>query len=108
MSQPYQPLPPLPPGYEPVLDHDGNWTGGVAHIATGEAVSISLLCEVCGSEGRVLRQHVTKPYEEVDHGECPECKGAGVVEVEAQPVEMGDGLCPECGTMYCKHTSGRT
>jgi hypothetical protein len=58
-------------------------------------------CEVCGSEGRIYRQHVTNPYEEVDHGECPECRGSGMMEVEMQPVEMRDRIAPSRGC--CPH-----
>ena len=49
-----------------------------------------VLCEVCGSEGRIYRQHVVNPYDEVDCGECPECSGTGMMEVETQPVELDD------------------
>jgi DnaJ-class molecular chaperone len=56
----------------------------------------TILCETCGSEGRIYRQHVTNPYEECDHGECPDCRGTGKVEIEVCPVAMtepSNGLC---------------
>jgi hypothetical protein len=56
-----------------------------------------VLCETCGSEGRIYRGL----YEdERDCGPCPACEGTGgegeIVEVE--PIEMEDlSDCPHCG-----------
>lgn len=61
-------------------------------------------CEVCDSEGRIYRQHVINPYEEVDHGECQECHGTGMTEVETQPVEMHN-VCAEMRAC-CEHCGG--
>lgn len=58
----------------------------------------TVLCETCGSEGRIYRQHVTNPYDEADHGECPDCRGNGLVEVEVLSVEMD-----EPSNRLCKH-----
>jgi hypothetical protein len=48
----------------------------------------AVLCETCGSEGRIYRQHACNPYEEADHGECPECRGTGLALIEVCPVDM--------------------
>lgn len=57
-----------------------------------------VLCEACGSEGRVLRGQ----YEdERDYGPCPYCEGTGGEIIETQPIEMVDldkmsGTNPRC------------
>lgn len=58
-------------------------------------------CEVCGTEGRIYRQHVTNPYDEVDHGVCPECLGTCMMAVETQPVGMCERIAPSRGC--CSH-----
>jgi hypothetical protein len=45
-------------------------------------------CEVCQTEGRILTNDGGP--DDVDHGVCPECNGARVVEVETQSVTMED------------------
>jgi len=47
-------------------------------------------CEVCGTEGRIIRQHVINPYDEVDCGVCPACGGAGDALVMTEAVTMDD------------------
>ena len=46
-----------------------------------------VLCEACGSEGRIYRGQ----YEdERDCGPCPVCDGTGGEIIETQPIEMED------------------
>lgn len=47
-----------------------------------------VLCDACGSEGRVLRSN-GGPYD-IDCGECPECRGVGSVIIETQSIEISD------------------
>ena len=47
----------------------------------------TVLCEVCGSEGRIYRG---LHEDERDCGECPACKGDGLAEVEVEPVTLDD------------------
>jgi hypothetical protein len=48
---------------------------------------IDALCEECGSEGRIYRGQ----YEdERDCGECPACKGRGVVLLPTKPITEED------------------
>lgn len=57
-----------------------------------------VLCEACGSEGRIIVR--TIGYEpgcghphmwgERDDGECPWCEGTGGEIVETQPIELAD------------------
>jgi hypothetical protein len=49
--------------------------------------TILVLCEACGSEGRVF---VGSYEDERDVGECPVCHGTGREEVESEPIEMED------------------
>lgn len=56
-----------------------------------------VLCEACGSEGRIcVRSVVYEPgcghphWGESDAGECPVCRGAGEVEIEAEPIDLED------------------
>lgn len=51
---------------------------------------ILVLCEACGSEGRILTSD-GGPYD-TDNGECPICKGRGDLFVECEPITMED-LC---------------
>jgi hypothetical protein len=46
-------------------------------------------CEHCGTEGRIFRGHPNDPHPH-DAGPCPVCGGAGVVEIENEPIEMDD------------------
>lgn len=46
-----------------------------------------VLCECCGSEGRIYRGR----YEdERDCGQCPACKGTGYEVIETEPIELED------------------
>lgn len=54
-------------------------------------------CEACDGEGRDIRTgwvyepgcgHAHKG--EVDRGPCPECNGAGAVEIQVEQIEMTD------------------
>jgi Zn finger protein HypA/HybF involved in hydrogenase expression len=46
-----------------------------------------ILCETCGSEGRIIRGQ----YEdERDCGPCPACDGTGLEVVETEPIQMTD------------------
>ena len=45
-------------------------------------------CETCHGEGRILTSDGGP--DDKDHGACPECNGAGRVEVEVQPVALED------------------
>jgi hypothetical protein len=47
----------------------------------------TVLCETCGSEGRIYRGLYD---DERDCGECPACKGTGLEEVEVEPVTLDD------------------
>lgn len=47
-----------------------------------------VLCEACGSEGRILI--CDGGPDERDHGECPACNGTGRELVEVEPIEMDD------------------
>lgn len=44
-----------------------------------------VLCEACGSEGRVLTGHPNDPHPH-DAGPCPHCNGAGLAVIETEPV----------------------
>lgn len=55
-----------------------------------------VLCETCGSEGRLyydggvrLMWYGLEPVE-IDGGECPECEGSGQLLVEVFPIELED------------------
>ena len=50
--------------------------------------TILILCEVCDSEGRILRSNGGP--DDIDCGECPACKGTGKVVIEVKPVTMDD------------------
>ena len=65
-----------------------------AHQCIRDATDWCLvLCERCGSEGRIYaalpRAHYAEPSEE-DLGECGECEGTGYAFVECEPIEMED------------------
>lgn len=45
-----------------------------------------ILCEACGSEGRIYRGHPNDPHSR-DDGPCPECNGRGEVEVALEPMD---------------------
>lgn len=56
-----------------------------------------VLCENCGSEGRLYRRcMVYEPgcafahEDQEDAGECPECKGTGRALVEVEPITIED------------------
>lgn len=51
-----------------------------------------VLCERCGSEGRIyqtVRPRWTEPYD-ADLGECGECKGTGFALIKVEPITMED------------------
>ena len=59
---------------------------------TSASDTIFVLCENCGSEGRLYRT-IWHPYaepEEVDDGECSWCHGTGFEEVECAPIDEED------------------
>lgn len=45
-------------------------------------------CDVCQTEGRILCSRGGP--DDIDMGECPECHGQRVVEVETQPITLDD------------------
>jgi hypothetical protein len=45
-------------------------------------------CEACQTEGRILTNDGGP--DDVDHGVCPECNGQRMVEVETEPITLGD------------------
>lgn len=47
-----------------------------------------VLCEACGSEGRLLTSD-GGPYE-IDHGPCPWCEATGMAVIETAPIELDD------------------
>ena len=49
-----------------------------------------VLCEACGSEGRILRAEYSTDPNPRDCGPCPYCKGTGGEIIETQPIEMED------------------
>lgn len=57
-------------------------------MVTDAANSRFINCEVCQTEGRILRSD-GGPYD-IDHGVCPACNGARVAEVETQHITMDD------------------
>lgn len=54
---------------------------------SNHTTTILVLCEACGSEGRMF---VGSYEDERDIGECPVCHGTGREEVEGEPIEMED------------------
>lgn len=50
---------------------------------------VLVLCEACGSEGRILTAHGNDPHS-TDNGECSVCKGTGLALVECDPVTLED------------------
>jgi hypothetical protein len=49
-----------------------------------------VLCDECGSEGRIYHRSSCNPYEEVDCGPCSRCEGTGWMVVEVEPITEGD------------------
>ncbi len=57
-----------------------------------------VLCDHCGSEGRIIRQCVgyepgcAHPHNfgERDDGECPACEGTGGEIIETHPITLND------------------
>lgn len=49
----------------------------------------TITCPDCGGEGRELRGHPNDP-DPRDCGRCEACNGERVIEIEVQPIEMGD------------------
>lgn len=52
-------------------------------------------CEACQTEGRILTNNGGP--DDVDHGPCPDCNGARVVEVETFPITLDD-ITSDVGT----------
>lgn len=50
---------------------------------------VLVLCEACGSEGRILTANGNDP-DSIDHGECPYCEGTGLALVESEPITLED------------------
>jgi hypothetical protein len=48
-----------------------------------------VLCEWCGSEGRLYSGHGNDPHPH-DDGPCPACKGTGLEEVAVEPITLED------------------
>ena len=46
-----------------------------------------VLCESCGSEGRI---YCGQYEDERDCGPCSICEGTGMMEIEVEPIEMED------------------
>lgn len=55
----------------------------------GGADQVLVLCERCGSEGRLYSGHPNDPNPR-DVGECPDCNGDGRAWIDAEPVECDD------------------
>ncbi len=51
--------------------------------------TLLVLCEACGSEGRIYRGHSNDP-EPRDCGPCEVCNGTGKAEVECEPITIDD------------------
>lgn len=59
---------------------------------------ILVLCETCGSEGRIIvRCMAYEPgcatphhHGERDEGECPDCEGTGYALIEGEPITLED------------------
>lgn len=53
-----------------------------------------VLCERCGSEGRIYSESRSPGREpvEVDHGPCGACDGTGREPIEVEPITMEDLL----------------
>jgi DnaJ-class molecular chaperone len=49
-----------------------------------------VLCDECGSEGRIITMRGNDPDSETDHGPCTRCDGTGRMLVEVVPVTEGD------------------
>ena len=64
-----------------------------ARIDTGfECDHCLVLCERCGSEGRIyrtVRPRWSEPYDE-DLGPCGECSGTGRAWMKAEPITLED------------------
>lgn len=53
-----------------------------------------VLCEACGSEGRILSsRYGGNDPDTIDCGPCPVCEGTGSMEIEVEPIEMEDLSC---------------
>lgn len=55
-----------------------------------------VLCEACGSEGRILTANGNDP-DHTDLGECPWCSGTGGELVECEPITLEDLEDAHCG-----------
>lgn len=51
-----------------------------------------VLCEHCGSEGRLYRTRSGHPNDPdtIDRGPCAECEGTGRELIEVEPIELED------------------
>lgn len=50
-----------------------------------------VLCDHCGSEGRLYHGHPNDPNPR-DVGPCPVCEGTGMMLVETEPLTMEEAL----------------
>lgn len=50
---------------------------------------VLVLCEACGSEGRLLTARGNDP-DYTDNGKCPYCDGTGLALVESEPIALED------------------
>lgn len=79
-------------------------SAGAARRRTSESDvrPVLVLCEVCQSEGRILRSNGGP--DDIDHGECPECKGSGFALVDSEPMSLEDAL--EADGEKLRHLTG--
>jgi hypothetical protein len=83
-------------------------TNEVSASSSPDTRPLLVLCEACGSEGRLLTSD-GGPYD-TDNGPCPYCSGTGLALVESEPVTLEDlGVVPHGGPTeahpdrpYCK------
>lgn len=52
-----------------------------------------VLCEACGSEGRIYGGHPNDPHPR-DEGQCPCCEGTGLMLIDVEPAAP-DGMAAE-------------
>jgi hypothetical protein len=48
-----------------------------------------ILCEACGSEGRIYSGHPNDPHPR-DEGPCPVCEGTGRAEIPVESITLDD------------------
>lgn len=62
-----------------------------------------VLCEHCGSEGRIYRGHANDPNPR-DDGPCPVCEGTGYEVVTTEPITMEEALAMDAA--YLRSMTG--